>query len=205
MSPHASAGKRRGNNWSYSQGGQRCSCQSDLFTKVRQTTPGIVKLTPTGKSPASRWFVNIFLAKRKKDPKHKKAGVRQPATPRFLLPLLWVIIDLSISASSPPLHTSQTLAKCFPLGTDRASLTNCAYVHGVCLISANISPHRGPPERCKWLCPITSLRQFFVLFFFFWSYLSELRQRSPKNRAIPITSPPKKSNFKLRAGKREAE
>lgn len=86
VSPRASAGNRRGNNWSCSQGGQRCSCQSDLFTKVCLTTPGIVKLTPTGKYPASRWFVDIFLVKRKRDPKHKKARVRQSATPSFLLP-----------------------------------------------------------------------------------------------------------------------
>lgn len=108
----------------------------------------------------------FFLVKRKKRPKTQESRSQTVGhtafPPSFCQPLLWVIIDLSISASSSPLHTSQTLAKCFPLGTGRASLTNCAYVHGVCLISVNISPHRGPPERCKWLCPITSLRLFFI-------------------------------------------
>lgn len=54
-----------------------------------------------------------------------------------------MVIDLSITASASPLHTSQTLAKCFPLGMNRASLTNCAREHaGFQLISANIRPLR---------------------------------------------------------------
>lgn len=60
VSPHTSAGNRHGNDWSYSQGGQPFSCQSDLFTKVCLTTPGSVKLTLTRKFPASWWFVDIF-------------------------------------------------------------------------------------------------------------------------------------------------
>lgn len=87
-----------------------------------------------------------------------------------------MIIDLSISASSSPLHTSQILAKCFPLGMNQGSLINCAHVQEAFNWSPWTWSHWQSLEHFQWLSPIMfmSISLFVMFWFFFYVESSKL-------------------------------